>query len=114
MRISDWSSDVCSSDLAVLAALPPRRVSLTHLADRRRPPISALFGGGLGGLPVLEGAMGLLEGLADPAHLRRRVRGREAAAEEAGAVRRARRPGKVHGNPAPDPQIGREPCRERG
>src|SRR3546814_6458636 len=76
MRISDWSSDVCSSDLrrripavedrapfgrqhradalaasaspagvdgAVLAALPPRRVSLTHLADRRRPPISALF-----------------------------------------------------------------------
>src|SRR3546814_6725687 len=109
MRISDWSSDVCSSDLrrripavedrapfgrqhradalaasaspagvdgAVLAALPPRPVSLTHLADRRRPPISALFGGGLGGLPVLEGAMGLLEGLAEPAHLRRRVRGR--------------------------------------
>src|SRR3546814_20110802 len=94
MRMSDWSSDVCSSALradalaasaspagvdgAVLAALPPRRVSLTHLADRRRPPISALFGGGLGGLPVLEGAMGLLEGLADPPRLRPDVRGTEA------------------------------------
>src|SRR3546814_1168694 len=64
--------------------------------------------GGLGGLPVLEGAMGLLEGLADPAHLRRRVRGREAAAEEAGAVRRARRQGKVHVNPGLDQRIPHE------
>src|SRR3546814_12074002 len=107
MRISDWSSDVCSSDLrrripavedrapfgrqhradalaasaspagvdgAVLAALPPRRVSLTHLADRRRPPIRALFRGGLGGWPGLEGGMGLLAGPPDPAYLPRRAR----------------------------------------
>src|SRR3546814_7592697 len=36
MRISDWSSDVCSSDLPELLALP---------TDRPRPPVSTMAGG---------------------------------------------------------------------
>src|SRR3546814_21089982 len=33
MRISDWSSDVCSSDLAVKVTYDPARVSYEQLAD---------------------------------------------------------------------------------
>src|SRR3546814_18424757 len=36
MRISDWSSDVCSSGLADLAYLPGRRYGALRAARRRR------------------------------------------------------------------------------
>src|SRR3546814_3930864 len=36
MRISDWSSDVCSSDLAADVGLVERRVDLVEQAERRR------------------------------------------------------------------------------
>src|SRR3546814_13808959 len=50
MRISDWSSDVCSSDLLRLAPLPPDlamaagreakiRFTITHLEMTERPPL---------------------------------------------------------------------------
>src|SRR3546814_7962212 len=38
MRISDWSSDVCSSDLRGRAGGPPR-APLHDDADRDRPPL---------------------------------------------------------------------------
>src|SRR3546814_826466 len=42
MRISDWSSDVCSSDLAVpLTSLPP---STATTAYAQRPVVAALWG----------------------------------------------------------------------
>src|SRR3546814_4059402 len=55
MRISDWSSDVCSSDLRLGADLP-RRGPFLRIADHAGQPVLAqpallrrLFGRGLGG-----------------------------------------------------------------
>src|SRR3546814_6110148 len=45
MRISDWSSDVCSSDLA-------RGLRRTHPVERRRHPAAARDGVGIGGRPL--------------------------------------------------------------
>src|SRR3546814_18077066 len=42
MRISDWSSDVCSSDLATNLIWRPSRTPASHQDDRR---ISFRFGG---------------------------------------------------------------------
>src|SRR3546814_10521956 len=43
MRISDWSSDVCSSDLALPFALNPERAreTLYHFGFQRMPPAIA-------------------------------------------------------------------------
>src|SRR3546814_3441792 len=88
MRISDWSSDVCSSDLAVQVpaaieqgaivarrlrtdAFEQRRVAL-HISGRRRPAMAYL------GVEVAE------EKIAP--HLVHRLETRRAVAEESGAV----------------------------
>src|SRR3546814_13839157 len=54
MRISDWSSDVCSSDLAGYAANPPHKESTSvHTASGASvsvgAPVSGSDGGGLTG-----------------------------------------------------------------
>src|SRR3546814_9595679 len=51
MRISDWSSDVCSSDLVRGAAAPPAQAALRHgsaarLLRRRGPPAAWAVGRG--------------------------------------------------------------------
>src|SRR3546814_16163502 len=44
MRISDWSSDVCSSDLRSAAWLAPPDVRRRHRQEQARPQIDALRG----------------------------------------------------------------------
>src|SRR3546814_1161426 len=88
MRISDWSSDVCSSDLA------------EH--GERRPE----FVGGIGrqatlrGIGLGEAVEGAVHGIDQGPYLARQAVGREAHGEVSGTDRRR--------------QIGRASCRERG
>src|SRR3546814_7002675 len=46
MRISDWSSDVCSSDLSVAAEIAHHRE--TFLLDERLDRVADIAGGGAG------------------------------------------------------------------
>src|SRR3546814_8662030 len=95
MRISDWSSDVCSSDLATIAPhffrreeessdVPSIHTVAHAAADPARSPAAARAG--------RDGADDIDRVAAT---------GCRADAEAAGATQRARR------------QIGRAPCRER-
>src|SRR3546814_11888711 len=42
MRISDWSSDVCSSDLSILGSLDPKAAQMQSLLEKGRDLDSAL------------------------------------------------------------------------
>src|SRR3546814_12942618 len=59
MRISDWSSDVCSSDLACLPRLLDRAQPQNGLQDT----LSPARGPGAGGLAGARGTLGAREGL---------------------------------------------------
>src|SRR3546814_1576552 len=43
MRISDWSSDVCSSDLRVFIYTRHEVMTLTNLPPARQPGVTAIF-----------------------------------------------------------------------
>src|SRR3546814_20704943 len=50
MRISDWSSDVCSSDLGLFAVytyVASTMISVTHVSERLVPVVLAIFGIGM-------------------------------------------------------------------
>src|SRR3546814_20946180 len=50
MRISDWSSDVCSSDLGLFAVytyVASTMISATHVSERLVPVVLAIFGIGM-------------------------------------------------------------------
>src|SRR3546814_5201251 len=62
MRISDWSSDVCSSDLSIPIGDPPDDgANASELAPRKKfaAAFDALVGAGAGGYAFLEGAHGI-------------------------------------------------------
>src|SRR3546814_10467519 len=61
MRISDWSSDVCSSDLA-----DPHAVNAAHRPPDREPEVARLE---VPLLEVLPGALRLVLGVAGQMHL---------------------------------------------
>src|SRR3546814_8549545 len=60
MRISDWSSDVCSSDLATHRGIPPASDAHPHSAACRWLPWRAIWPANLSGVrstcPLYEGA----------------------------------------------------------
>src|SRR3546814_5716561 len=85
VRISDWSSDVCSSDLHVLGAMPDRHVD-AEVAQARHV-------GALGLVAALHGIAEIVQDLGDPAH-----------ADAADAD---------EGDGADIEQIGRASCRDR-
>src|SRR3546814_20268363 len=66
MRISDWSSDVCSSDLLILRDRMRPRSALGHVADQQDRRIAAETvaqrGGGIA-LGVVEIDMGMIGGI---------------------------------------------------
>src|SRR3546814_13324230 len=80
MRISDWSSDVCSSDLTAFRALEPYRhaiVLLRHAGGGRQGegllPLAFAVEGHIEGVERAAGAdRGALQGHAVPAQGRRR------------------------------------------
>src|SRR3546814_14266776 len=89
MRISDWSSDVCSSDLGLLPddPGPDRATDVPGDPAVRRAPVPARARPARG--RVLGGHHGI--GGADPAvHDARRALGRDAPAGAAGALGRRR------------------------
>src|SRR3546814_4903427 len=69
MRISDWSSDVCSSDLSVAAAIIVTRVSKSQ--DMGRQVIGQVFGQprALSVAAVVLGVMGVIPGMPNLAFL---------------------------------------------
>src|SRR3546814_5296897 len=78
LRISDWSSDVCSSDLAAVSGPAPRDPAEQHLRRRHRPP------GGRSraavAVPQAAGGRARHQCAAVPARLRARREPEEAAA----------------------------------
>src|SRR3546814_19546453 len=90
MRISDWSSDVCSSDLTAFRALEPYRhaiVLLRHAGGGRQGegllPLAFAVEGHIEGVERAAGAdRGALQGHAVPAPGRRRDVDAARAAEE--------------------------------
>src|SRR3546814_5645042 len=65
MRISDWSSDVCSSDLGTPARLRPATLMLTDPAFPARPDAQSNPAGTLrksGGAALTLGALGVVYG----------------------------------------------------
>src|SRR3546814_13236583 len=53
MRISDWSSDVCSSDLAVKADSPYKTLGDFAAALKANPGATAVGGGSAGGVDYI-------------------------------------------------------------
>src|SRR3546814_19858133 len=53
MRISDWSSDVCSSDLPSGVQIKGRRGSSPDLRPRQKPPLQAGSRRGLGNIGTI-------------------------------------------------------------
>src|SRR3546814_12161967 len=112
MRISDWSSDVCSSDLSAPAA-PPPRAAIPHrtlgplpdpqdgVEDRRR------VGGGDD--IVRHDAEGALEMAVGPAHRP----GLDDVEEAEQAEGEQHGPGIDAGRNQGEPPIGRATCRAR-
>src|SRR3546814_1848593 len=71
MRISDWSSDVCSSDLPLAQALSAKRAALlndgqaTAPAERTEPVMRALTGDELSGFAEITDDMLVLGDMVD-------------------------------------------------
>src|SRR3546814_3137515 len=101
MRISDWSSDVCSSDLVVYLAMSPGDAGMTVNQKRgadRRAPFYLGFAIPLGGIAVFADLAGACAGL-----LRRFL----------GLIRRRRRRRCLVAARSEGEQTGRASCRER-
>src|SRR3546814_8922089 len=99
MRISNWSSDVCSSDLAGERLRPRRQISYP-----RQYPLFALFPRAHPAVPILSGGVqaGGVEGAAPPLFLLWQQGGRREAERDArnGRVEAlARRASGVHRHP---------------
>src|SRR3546814_3420017 len=68
MRISDWSSDVCSSDLAVTSVdqLRGQTTAAPILANEQIPITRLAAGGGVNSLGITPGNVGLGLSIAGP------------------------------------------------
>src|SRR3546814_15544253 len=113
MRISDWSSDVCSSDLCALCrwgdhceSVWQAEDSLFNVANITRPQVKKLEAAGIRTMEALAGHDHPVRGLAETTRARLVTQARLQQARKTGAPRfelREPEPGK----------LGRAPCGER-